>query len=118
VSLCRSLPGKFNPCLSVLQAKVLAMLRCGVLGVDLCFSGSTAIRCLLLVQSKFVAEILMEEACARGLPVFRYRAGNVSAQSSTGAFSSTMFLSVLLCRCIWVYGLPVACRSDNVCVVL
>jgi myxalamid-type nonribosomal peptide synthetase MxaA len=58
-------------------------------------------------QSKWVAEKLIEQARQRGVTAYIYRAGRLSAHSSSGAFNEHDFLVRLLDACGQVGAAPV-----------
>jgi amino acid adenylation domain-containing protein/thioester reductase-like protein len=58
------------------------------------------------VQSKWVAEKLVNVAIDRGLPVSIYRPGRISGHSQTGAFNPNDFLYRLIIGCIQLGSIP------------
>jgi len=57
-------------------------------------------------QSKWVAEKLLDQARARGIPAYTYRAGRLTGHSVTGAFNENDFLVSLLDACSLVGAAP------------
>jgi amino acid adenylation domain-containing protein/thioester reductase-like protein len=57
-------------------------------------------------QSKWVAERIVAEACARGLPVSVYRPGRISGHSRTGVSNRNDLFSMILKICIELDRIP------------
>ena len=58
------------------------------------------------VQSKWVAEKLLNIAAARGIPISIYRPGRISGHSKTGVFNPNDFLYRLIIGCIHLGSAP------------
>ncbi|WP_404791163.1 amino acid adenylation domain-containing protein [Altericista sp. CCNU0014] len=66
------------------------------------------------VQTKWVAEKLIQTAAQRGLPVSIYRPARISGHSQTGVFNSNDFLYRLIIGCVQMGSVPEGNLNEDI----
>jgi amino acid adenylation domain-containing protein/thioester reductase-like protein len=66
------------------------------------------------IQTKWVAERLIQVAAQRGLPVCIYRPGRISGHSNTGVFNPNDFLYRLMIGCVQMGSAPEGSLNEDI----